>query len=240
MNEVTQKWFNEWANEYDQVLGNQKRHHELLDLAVQMSNVKDGERVLDIGCGTGLLSLKFLQAANCTVHGIDLAEDMLKICRTRMEDLNLASRVTIKNGDIADLEFKDSAFDIVASTVTLHHLKDKQPTINKIYRILKPKGRFVLGDIDVNTSGDLRDVQRLRHILDFLKDELSSALEEGGVDAFTRMYDNGKKHILNDGEYCISFKMWSELCENAGFKNIDITPIYSSNWRKVLCAEKEP
>lgn len=238
MNETTQKWFNEWADEYDQVLGNQKRHHQMLDLAVQMAKVKDGEHVLEIGCGTGLLSMKFLQAANCTLHGIDLAEDMLKLCKKRMEDLNLTSRVTIKQGDISDLEFEDSTFDIVASTVTLHHLKDKQPTINKIYRILKPGGRFVLGDLDVDTSGDLTNVGRLRHILDFLKDELSSALEEGGVDAFSRMYDNGKKHILNDGEYCISFKMWSELCENAGFKHINIVSADPAKWRKVLCASK--
>jgi ubiquinone/menaquinone biosynthesis C-methylase UbiE len=161
MNETTQKWFNDWANDYDRMLGDQKRHHAMLDLAVQMSKVKDGEHVFDIGCGTGLLSLKFLQAVNCTVSCIDLAEDMIELCKNRMEDLNLASRVTIKQGDIADLEFEDSTFDIVASTVTLHHLKDKQPTINKIYRILKPGGRFVLGDIDVNTTGDLKDVQRL-------------------------------------------------------------------------------
>ncbi len=238
MSETTQKWFNERANEYDRTLGDQKRHLEMLDLAVQMSKVKDREHVLDIGCGTGLLSLKFLQAANCTVSCIDLAHDMLNICKNRLGELNLASRVTIKQGDIADLEFEDSTFDIVASTVTLHHLKDKQPAINKIYRILKPKGRFVLGDLDVDTSGDLKDVERLRHILDFLKDELSSALEEGGVDAFIKTYDTGKKHILNDGEYCISFKMWSELCENAGFRHIDIAPVDSSGWRKVLCAEK--
>jgi hypothetical protein len=52
------------------------------------------------------------------------------------------------------------------------------------------------------------------------------------------MYDNGKKHILNDGEYCIDFEMWSELCRNAGFKGITITPVKSFSWMKVLCAEK--
>jgi len=77
MNESIQKWFKEWSNEYDQTLGKIKRHHEMLDLAVEMSNVKAGEHILDIGCGTGLLSLKFLEAAECTIDGIDLSE---KIC----------------------------------------------------------------------------------------------------------------------------------------------------------------
>lgn len=238
MNESTQKWFNEWSNEYDQTLGKIKRHHEMLDLAVEMSNVKSEEHLLDIGCGTGLLSLKFLEAAKCTINGIDLSEDMLNIWQDKIEKLNLSNRVKIKPGDASNLEFEDSTFDIIASTVTLHHIKDKQQTLNKIYRLLKPKGRFVIGDLDVDTSGDLNDIKRLTHILDYLKEELSLALQDGGVDAFIRMYDNGKKHILNDGEYCINFKMWTQLCKNAGFKNIIVSPVKSFNWLKVLCAEK--
>ena len=49
-------------------------------------------------------------------------------------------------------------------------------------------------------SGDLNDIKRLRHILCYLKEELLLALQDGGVDAFIRMYDDGKKlqksHIL--------------------------------------------
>ncbi len=234
----TQEWFKEWSNEYDQTLGKIKRHHEMLDLVVEMSNIKDGEYILDIGCGTGLLSLKFLEAANCTINGIDLSEDMLNIWKDKIDKLNLSGRVKIKPGDAANLEFEDSIFDVIASTVTLHHVKDKQQALDKIYRLLKPKGRFVIGDLDVDTSGDLVDVKRLRHIMDYLKEELSLALQDGGIEAFIRMYDNGKKHILNDGEYCINFQMWSQLCKNAGFKNISVSPVKSFDWMKVLCAEK--
>jgi ubiquinone/menaquinone biosynthesis C-methylase UbiE len=238
MTESIKEWFSEWSNEYDQTLGKIKRHHEMLDLAVEMSEVKDGERILDIGCGTGLLSLKFLEAANCTVDGIDLSEGMLNIFKDKIDKLDLSNRVEIKPGDAANLGFEDSSFDIIASTVTLHHVIDKQPVLDKIYRLLKPKGRFVIGDLDVDTSGDLDDVRRLRHILDYLKEQLSLALQDGGIDAFIRMYDNGKKHILNDGEYCISFEMWSQLCKNAGFESITVLPVKSFNWMKVLCAEK--
>jgi len=238
MQEITQKWFADWSNEYDQTLGNQKTHLDMLDLAVKISKVKDNEQVLDIGCGTGLTSLKFLQAADCKVHGIDLSQGMLDIWKHKIEKLNLASRVTMVLGDITNLNLEDTSFDIVVSTVTLHHVVDKQPVIDKIYRILKPGGRFLMGELDLDSSGDIREVKRLNYMMDFVKEEVATAMETGGVDAFNRMYDNCKKHILRDGEYCISLKMWSELCTKAGLRQIDITPVGSSNWRKVLCAEK--
>ncbi len=116
--------------------------------------------------------------------------------------------------------------------------KDKHPIIKKIYGILRPGGKFLIGDIDVDTTGDLEDPERLLRILHFLKDEFVLALKGSGVQAFSRMYDNGKKHILNDGEYCVSFKQWKELCEKAGFKNIAMKPLPGFNWFKVLVAVK--
>jgi len=238
MTKSTENWFKEWSNEYDQTLGKMKRHHDMLDLAVEVSNVKDGESVLDIGCGTGLLSLKFLEAANCRIYGIDQSEEMLGIWNKKIDELNLSNKVKIRAGDAEKLDFEDSSFDIIASTVTLHHVKDKTKTLSDIYRMLKPNGRFVIGDLDLDTSGDLNDVERLRRILDYLKEELSLALQDGGVDSFIRMYDNGKKHILNDGEYCISFEAWSELIREVGFKDTGVFGVESFEWMKVICAEK--
>jgi len=63
-------------------------------------------------------------------------------------------------------------------------------------------------------------------------------MKEGGIPAFERMYDNGKKHILNDGEYCIGFSQWAELCRNAGFKNVEVSPVKEFEWFKVLVATK--
>ena len=63
-------------------------------------------------------------------------------------------------------------------------------------------------------------------------------MKEGGVQAFERMYDNGKKHILNNGEYCIGFSQWAKLCRNAGFKNVEVYPLKGFEWFKVLVATK--
>jgi hypothetical protein len=52
------------------------------------------------------------------------------------------------------------------------------------------------------------------------------------------MYDNGKKHILNDGEYCISFNQWKDLCKKANFSKVTINPLPNFKWFKVLVATK--
>jgi ubiquinone/menaquinone biosynthesis C-methylase UbiE len=237
-NRITTEWFKGWANEYDNTLGKVKRHHELLDLVVRLSRVEENDNVLDIGCGTGLLSLKFLKKANCSIVGIDNSESMLSVFNNKIKRLSLDKTITTRLEDASSLKFNNNTFDIVASTVTLHHLENKYPTIKKIYNILKPRGRLVVGDINVDTTGKLTDVRRLKNLLAFLSDELVFALKDGGVDAFRRMYDNGKKHILNDGEYCISFPQWATLCKKAGFKKITINPLPKFEWFKVLVAEK--
>ena len=233
-NSVTKSWFKDWSDEYDNTLGKVDRHDKLLDLVVDSSRIRDGQKVLDIGCGTGLLSLKFLEKADCIIYGIDNSSEMFEIFKEKIKKLNLADKISLGLEDAENIDFRDEEFDIIASTVTLHHVKEKYPVIKKIYKLLKPGGRLLIGDIDVDTTGDLEDQERLLRILDFLKDEFVLALKGGGVKAFSRMYDNGKKHILNDGEYCVSFRQWKEFCEKAGFKEITIKTLTGFQWFKVL------
>ncbi|MBN1622235.1 MAG: methyltransferase domain-containing protein [Endomicrobiales bacterium] len=235
---TTKEWFKGWSNEYDRTLGRINRHHKMLDLAVKMSKVKNNEKILDIGCGTGLLSLKFLKKAHCFIEAADISGEMLSIFRKKVNRLGLRDKINFRVKEAEKMNFKNNTFDVVASTVTLHHVRDKYSTIKNIYNITKPGGRFVIGELDVDTSGSLSDVKRLRRIMDYLKEELSLALKEGGVNAFSRMYDNGKKHILNHGEYCVDLKKWARLCRKAGFENIEVKPVPTFRWMKVLKCTK--
>jgi ubiquinone/menaquinone biosynthesis C-methylase UbiE len=236
--QLTKEWFKDWANNYDRTLGKIKRHHQLLDLTVKMSKVKDGERVLDIGIGTGLTSLRLLKAANCSIVGIDYSQDMMNICKDKLAKLGLTDKIECRMMNAISLDFPSESFDIVASTVSLHHIKNKLPVIKSIRSILKPGGRFILGDLDMDTTGKLTDPKRLQRVLSYLIPELIEALKDGGVEGFSRMYDNGKKHILNDGEYCISFEQWADICKKAGFGRIISKSMPDFKRFKVLCAYK--
>lgn len=241
MEQVTgdnREWFQEWANEYDNTLGKVKRHHKLLDLVVTLSGVKRNDQVLDIGCGTGLLSLKFLNQADCTITAIDTSSQMLKFFREKIETCNLTGKIHFLQESAEEMKFKPGQFDIIAATVALHHVKCKEPVINNIFDYLKDGGRFVIGELDMDTTGRLDDPLRLLRILDCLVKEYALAMEEGGIPAFERMYENGKKHILNDGEYCIGFDQWEKLCSDAGFTSVEICPVKEFEWFKVMVATK--
>ena len=235
----TIRWFGSWSNEYDSTLGKISFHKGLLNLAVHMAKIKKGQKVLDIGCGTGLLTLKLLKAGDCSVTGIDGSEKMLAIFKKKIKALNLGQKITCKLMDASALRLADNTFDCAVSTVVLHHIKDKLKTLRGIYRVLKPGGRLIIGEVDMDTTGSLRDVKRLKRIVGVLTEEWTAALKDVGVEAFARMFVNGKKHILNEGEYCVSFRQWARLCRDAGFKDITIKAVPHYKSFKVLSARKK-
>ncbi|MFH1360706.1 MAG: methyltransferase domain-containing protein [Candidatus Omnitrophota bacterium] len=235
---TTKDWFSSWSNEYDDTLGKIGFHTELLSTIAKNAHLKSKDKVLDIGCGTGLLSLKLLQKAACHITGIDNSEGMMAIFQEKIKRLNLQANVTCQFMDALDLKFKKDTFDKVVSSVTLHHLKDKKKAIRAAHRILKPGGIFILGEIDMDSTGSHSDANRLKRILNVLEQEWIFALKNVGIKAFVRMYDNGKKHIFNEGEYCISLKQWAKICRDAGFKQVRVKRLPHYKCFGIITAKK--
>jgi ubiquinone/menaquinone biosynthesis C-methylase UbiE len=201
-------------------LGRISFHRELLNLVVKVSGIKDCDKVLDIGCGTGLLSLKLLQKADCSITGLDNSKEMLAIFKDKIKRLGLGRKIDCRLIDIDALDLKDNTFDIAVSSVVLHHLKEKLKPLRKIHKLLKPGGVLVIGEIDMDSTGSHTNVKRLKGMLKVLEQEWTPALKDVGIEAFAKMYNNGIKHILNQGEYCLSLKQWSAICRKAGFGSV--------------------
>ncbi len=233
------RWFGHWSNEYDRTLGSISYHRDLLDLVVKHCRIKEGQRILDIGCGTGLLTLKLLAKKRGSVVGIDYLKQMLEIFTKKLLRLKLTDRVHLVRMDANALTFERSTFDLAVSTVTLHHLKSKLPALKKIAGILKPGGLFILGEVDMDTTGDHADIGRLKRLLKVLEEEWIWALKDAGVQAFSKLYDNGKKHILNQGEYCLSLEQWSGLCRKAGFQSVSIKRVAGHRAFGIVIAQKD-
>lgn len=112
--------------------------------------IRPGERLLDVGCGTGVLTRRALEAARPggSAVGIDPSWRMVQVGRETA--VRLGSAVEFKLAAIERLPFDDAQFDVALSSLMLHHLppETKRQGLAEVYRVLKPGGRLVAVDID--------------------------------------------------------------------------------------------
>jgi ubiquinone/menaquinone biosynthesis C-methylase UbiE len=107
--------------------------------------LNDGDNVLEVGCGPGVLLQTVAQAPDVHVTGFDLSEDRLEEANRNF--VNLPNATTVQ-GDAHHLPFDDGTFDFVYSRFLVEYLSDKQRAINEMARVLRPGGRLLLQDLD--------------------------------------------------------------------------------------------
>lgn len=95
-----------------------------------------GERVLEIGCGTGCDLLQFAKHG-ALATGVNITPTHLQLARQRLGDL-----ATVLEGDGRSLPFPDASFDYVYSCGVLHHCDGPRKMVEEIFRVLRPGGRF--------------------------------------------------------------------------------------------------
>lgn len=134
---------------------------EAADL-VDLLDPRPGERVLDLGCGTGHLTAEIADRG-VEVVGLDNASDMLAEARERYPGLDFVE------GDIRDVRFEEP-FDAVFSNAALHWVPEAEAAVETIHEALGPEGRFVA------EFGGAGNVERVI-------DGLCTAIEARGADA---------------------------------------------------------
>jgi demethylmenaquinone methyltransferase/2-methoxy-6-polyprenyl-1,4-benzoquinol methylase/phosphoethanolamine N-methyltransferase len=138
-----------WAPYYDAVtnimtLGQAGR---LRKTTVDQALIKPGDSVLDVGCGTGEVTLRAkTRAKDGKVYGIDPSPEMIAVARKKAgrKGLDIDFRV----GVIESLPFPDASIDVVTSSLMMHHLPEdvKVRGLAEIYRVIKPGGRLLIAD----------------------------------------------------------------------------------------------
>lgn len=107
----------------------------------------EGGRVLEVGSGPGHLAIQMASAHGLDVVGLDLDAAMIERARGNAARTAAATPPSFVVGDVASLPFPDDTFDVVVSTLSMHHWEDPSAGLNEIARVLKPGGRALIWDL---------------------------------------------------------------------------------------------
>jgi SAM-dependent methyltransferase len=108
----------------------------------------DGARVLEVGCGPGRLSIRLARQHGLEVTGLDLDPAMVERARANADRPGNGAerRPSFLVGDVASLAFPDGSFDLVVSTLSMHHWAEPPAGLAEIGRVLRPGGRALIWD----------------------------------------------------------------------------------------------
>lgn len=139
----------EWLTPlYDPLLRYVMREDVFKQRLIQRMALSQGQRILDIGCGTGTLTLMMQQAEpSASITGLDGDERVLSIARHKAAQAGIHS-IIWQPGLVYNLPYPDASFNLVVASMMLHHLtrQHRLETFKEVKRILKPDGSFWIAD----------------------------------------------------------------------------------------------
>jgi SAM-dependent methyltransferase len=111
---------------------------------LEMADLQPGERVVDIACGTGLVTFPAAEAVGSTgrVVGTDISESMVKLVRDEAKQREIG-HAQFERMDAEDLRYPDCSFDAALSALGLMYVPDALKAVHEMFRLLKPGGRAV-------------------------------------------------------------------------------------------------
>jgi ubiquinone/menaquinone biosynthesis C-methylase UbiE len=164
-----------------------------LEIAYGLEFIRDGDAVLDVGCGPGVALQHYAAARSIKAFGIDYSENMVAFARKRSGEVAPAAHIDIRCASVDDLPFGDGTFDVVTSHRCLMALLDwerQKKALLDIHRVLKPGGIYVM------MEGTFDGLDRLN----FFRRKFGLAeIEAGGQDRLLTL----KFHEKQLEEFCV-------------------------------------
>lgn len=133
--------FNKVAKTYDR--GLVKRWSYLIqEKVIESLNIKKNSKILDVGCGTGILLLILSKREYLDLYGIDISKEMLKIAKSKLQGKAKFKLISIEN-----LNYRNK-FDYVFSVDAFHHFYNQDKALQDMISSLKKMGTLVIVDVD--------------------------------------------------------------------------------------------
>jgi len=134
------------AANWDEVPGRVKMARDIAQAIIDAGIINADMNVLDFGCGTGLLTLQ-IQPLVHSITGVDNSAGMLEVLQKKIESQNL-NHVMIQNLNIEQGDEIKGSYDLIVSSMTLHHIREVKPLLDQFCKILVPQGYLCIADLD--------------------------------------------------------------------------------------------
>lgn len=139
--------------------------HEAMEntnkIMAEAANLSSDDRVIDLGCGYGSTARYLARNYGCSVIGITISNEELKLANQRAKEYGYDDLLKFEYGDFHNIEYPDASFDVVWSQEAFLHGADKDRILSECYRVLKPGGTLIFSDILVRRDTPQADRERL-------------------------------------------------------------------------------
>jgi ubiquinone/menaquinone biosynthesis C-methylase UbiE len=188
---------------------------QLRDRIAELAEPGAEQTVVDLGCGTGLLTLEFAPRA-ARVWAIDSSPAMIEYLRVKAASAGFENIETVVASAVS-LPLVDEVADLVISNYCLHELPHagKERALAEAMRVLKPGGRLVIGDMMFS----LNPLQRRDRTV--VTDKLRQ-LASRGLPGIWRLVKNAARLLAGRWEYPANAEWWREALQRAGFQHVSI------------------
>ena len=157
-NSQTKEMFDSISNEYDFInnlitFGSHKKWKKEI---VEISKKIKPKKILDLATGTADIAIELSALENCEIIGTDISSKMLRIGKSKIEDLNLNEKIILEKGDAENLKYKDRTFDVVTIGYGVRNFTNLKNSLKQVYRVLKKDGILIILETSLPSNPIIR------------------------------------------------------------------------------------